>query len=182
METRRDKLGKEDKETLIDTIELLNARVNSLEKQVRALKKVLQLPSEAAVRVEKTPNNSSKPSGASYKAQLSKRVPQKRGPKVGHVGQSRANCAADEAVECRAKQGSECGEVLEGLPQHLIGSRQVIEIAPFAYTIREARCDEVDCPTCGERQRGTYPEGFEAGRRLDPGCNRSLCICTMPIR
>ena len=164
MATARDDLRKEDKETLIDTIELLKGRVNSLEKQVRELKKLLQLPSEGAVRVEKSPKNSSKPSGASYKGQLPKRVPQKRGPKVGHVGQSRANSAADEVVDCRARQCSECGEVLEELGQRLVGSRQVIEIPPFMYTVREARCYEVDCPTCGERQRGTYPAGFEAGQ------------------
>jgi transposase len=164
MGTQREELRQEDKERLIDTIELLNARVNSLEKQVRELKKLLQLPSEAAVRVEKTPKNSSKPSGSSYKAQLPKRVAQKRGPKVGHVGQSRANSPADEVVDCQAKQCSECGEVLEGLAQRVIGSRQVIEIPPFAYTVREARCYEVDCPNCGARQRGTYPAGFEAGQ------------------
>jgi len=168
MAIRRDELRKEEKETLIDTIELLNARVNSLEKQVRELKKLLQLPSEEAVRVEKTPKNSSKPSGTSYKGQVTKRVVQKRGPKVGHVGQSRANSVADEVVDCRAKQCGECGEVLEGLAQQVTGSRQVIDIPPFASTVREARCYEVDCPNCGARQRGTYPEGFEAGQTFGP--------------
>jgi hypothetical protein len=122
MKTRREALRQEDKERLIDTIELLSGRVNSLEKQVRELKKLLALPSEAAVRVEKTPKNSSKPSGSSDKAQVPKRVPQKRGPKVGHAGQSRANSPVDEVVDCRAKQCSECGEGLEGLAQRLVGS------------------------------------------------------------
>jgi hypothetical protein len=123
MTSQREDLRQEDKETLIETIEVLSGRVRSLEKQVRELKKLLALPSERAVRVEKTPKNSSKPSGSSEKAQVPKRVPQKRGPKVGHVGQSRTNSVADEVVDCQAKQCSECGEVLEGLAQRLVGSR-----------------------------------------------------------
>lgn len=164
METQRDRLRKLDQETLIDTIELLEQRVNSLEKQVRALKKLRQLPSEPAVRVSKTPDNSSKPSGQSEKAQLGWRVKGKRGPKVGHVGKSRCNSQPDEVIDCRARACSQCGQALGDLPQQLLGSRQVIDLPPFKYIVREARCYGVDCPRCGQAQRGSYPAGFEAGR------------------
>ena len=164
METQRDKLRQADKETLIELIELLQKRVNSLEKQVRELKKLMQVGPEPSKGVSKTPENSSIPSGQAYKAQKVNRIKQKRGPKVGHVGKSRQRSAADEVLECRAEVCSHCGEVLGQLAQQRLGSRQVIDLPPFEYVVREARCYGLNCPRCGSVQRGSYPSGFEVGR------------------
>jgi len=164
METKRERLRKLSPETLIDTIEVLEQRINGLEKQVRELKKLLQLPSTPSVRVNKTPENSSKPSGQSEKGQVIRRVKGKRGPKAGHLGQSRHNSTPDEIVDCRATVCSSCGETLVGLTQQEIGRRQVIDLPAFRYIVREARCYAVDCPACGHPQRGNYPVDFETGR------------------
>jgi hypothetical protein len=164
MDTQRDRLRELDQETLIDTIEVLEQRVTSLEKQGRELKKLRQLPSEPAVRLPKTPQNSSKPSGQSEKAQLAQRVKGKRGPKAGHPGKSGQNSTPNEVVDCLAKVCSQGGQGLAELPQQLLGSRQGIDLPPFEYMVREARCYGVACPRCGPAQRGSYPAGFELGR------------------
>ena len=171
MKTRRDELRALDQEALIDIVLLLEGRMKVLEKQMRQLKQLMQVPVAPAVHPAKTPENSSVPSGQSRKAEFPPRVKHKRGPKVGHEGKSRANQPPDEVVACRVQVCAACGHSLVEVPQERVGSRQVVDLVPLQVLVREARCYGVRCPECGVEQRGTYPEEFASegcfGRRLE---------------
>lgn len=164
MKTRRDELRELNKETLIDNLLLLEGRMKVLEQQVRDLRQLRQLPPAPASRPVKTPENSSLPSGQSNKAALKRRLKGKRGPKPGHVGRSRSNQLPDEVLECRASRCADCGHSLAEVAQEVFGSRQVIDILPMQYVVREARSYGCRCPQCGQEQSGVYPVGFEAER------------------
>lgn len=171
MKTRRDELRQLDKEALIDSLLLLEGRLKVLDRQVRELKRLMQWPTEPGARPAKTAQNSSVPPGQSRKANVARRVKQKRGPKAGHEGKSRENQPPDEVVECRARVCTGCGHSLVELAQERVGSRQMLDLVPLQSVVREARCYAVRCPECGVEQRGAYPEEFARegcfGRRLE---------------
>ena len=64
-------------------------------------------------------------------------------------------------LECRASQCAGCGHSLAEVAQERLGSRQVIDILPMQYVVREARSYGCRCPQCGQEQSGVYPVGFE---------------------
>ena len=163
MSQKRDDLRQYDKEELIDTIVLLRARLVTLEKRIAELEGQARPATPA-----KTPENSSIPSSQGWKAKPVKKPPAKRGPKVGHVGKSRAFSTPDEVVECRVAVCQGCGRDLTGIDQQPVSRRQVVDIPPIRPRVREARCYAVTCPDCGRRQVAAYPAGFESGRLLGP--------------
>lgn len=163
MSQTRDELRQLDKEELIDTILLLRARLVTLEKRVAELEGKARAAAPA-----KTPENSSIPSSQGWKAKRFKKIPAKRGPKVGHVGKSRTFSAPDEVIECRLVVCQGCGQDLTGVEQHPVGRRQVLDIPPIRPQVREAQCYAVTCPVCGQYQVAAYPAGFESGRLLGP--------------
>ena len=158
MNQSRDKLRQLDKEELIETILLLKARVATLEKRVA------ELEGKAQTAVDKTADNSSVPSSKSWKGRRVKPAPAKRGPKIGHVGNSRQPAVPDEIIDCRVGACEQCGHDLTLEQQRLVGSRQVIDIPPIRPQVREARRYAVTCPCCGQHQVGAYPTEFEADR------------------
>ena len=83
MSARRQQLEQLDKATLIDQHLLLEKRVETLERQLSELKRVM------GIQVRKTPRNSSVPPGQAPKANLKPGKKAKRGPKKGHAGRSR---------------------------------------------------------------------------------------------
>lgn len=160
MNQRREQLEQLNKEALIEGYLLLEDRVRSLEKQVSDMRQML------GAKLPKTPENSSKPSGQSQKANKRTSPPAKHGPKAGHRGQSRERSEVDEVIECRVSTCPSCGENLAQLPQHLAGRHQVIDVPPIRPVVRELRRYGCYCPGCGRYCRAAKVEGFEAGRVL----------------
>jgi len=162
MKERRKQLEELDKETLIAGHLLLEDRVRSLEKQVKDLRQLLekQLP--------KTPQNSSLPPSQSMKANQIDKPKARCGPPKGHRGKSRGRSQADEIIECRETSCRQCGYDLSGLPQHVAGRHQVVDIPPVRPLVREVLRYGRYCPQCGVYHRAAAPAGFETGRMVGP--------------
>ncbi len=158
MEQRRKQLEAIEKEALIEGYLLLEERVRSLEKQVSDLRELV------SSRQEKTPKNSSIPSGQSYKANKKDNGKAKRGAKVGHAGMSRGRSEPDEIIECRVAVCQACGEDLSLLRQHVASRHQVLDIPPIRPVVREVVRYGRYCPRCGVYHRAEAPTGFEVGR------------------
>lgn len=158
MKARREQREQLDREALIEGYLLLEERVRSLEKQVSDLRQLL------TSRLPKTPQNSSIPSGQSYKSNKRQEAKAKRGPKPGHAGKSRERSQPDEIIEYRVARCQACGEDLSWLPQHVVGRHQVIDIPPLRPIVREVVRYGRYCPRCGRYHRAEPPEGFERGR------------------
>lgn len=163
MSKKREQLRQLDKEALIDAHLLLEQRVRSLEKQVNDLDQLLKGLTPAPA---KTPENSSLPSGRSWKGQKSSKAQARRGPKAGHVGKSRPRREPDEIIACRVATCVECGTDLSGLVQHEVGRHQVLDIPPIRPIVREVVRYGRACPSCHHYQRAQAPVGFERGRVL----------------
>jgi transposase len=163
MSPKRDELRQLDKEALIDTIVRLRARLVTLEKRVAELEGQARVAAPA-----KSPENSSIPSSQGWTAKQVKKAQAKRGPKVGHLGKSRAFSTPDEVIECRVAVCQGCGQDLTGVEQQQVGRRQGLDIPPIRRQVREARCYAVTGPECGQQQVAAYPAGFENGRLLGP--------------
>jgi transposase len=170
VKNKRQQLQELNKEQLIDGYLLLVDRVHSLEKQVRDLRQLLE--GTVGEVPPKTPKNSSIASGQSRKADKRGKSQAKRGPKAGHVGNSRQRREPDEVSECRVGLCSVCGLDLSCLPQHEAGRHQVTDIPPMRPMIREVVRYGRYCPDCGTCQRASAPAGFETGRVFGPRLER----------
>ncbi len=143
---------------LIELVELLVARVLTLDKRVA------QLTKGTGKSVKKTSQNSSVPPSQDQKANRAKKDKKKRGAKPGHVGKSRQRVKAKEIVEHRVLQCHECGEDLSQRLQWLVGRRQVVDLPVVRPIVRDGLCYQTTCPNCKCQQTATYGEGFEKGR------------------
>jgi transposase len=159
---RRQELEQLDKADLIDGYLLLEKRLATLEAQMNTLKQAL------GIKPDKTSNNSSVPPSQEQKPNLKCKKKAKRGPKKGHVGQSRQRQDPDEIVECRASQCGCCGHDLSALPQHEAGRHQIIDLPPLRPVVREVVRYGRYCPGCQSYQRAAAPSGYEPGRVFGP--------------
>lgn len=155
-------LNELNKEQLIGLVELLLARVATLEKQVAQLKKGDE------TSIKKTAQNSSVPPSQDQKVNRSPKPKAKRGSKQGHPGTSRQRMEPDEIIECRVEQCQWCGLDLSDRAQWLVGSHQVIDLPPLRPIVREARRYRTLCPHCQRQQTADYSAGFEKGRMFGP--------------
>ena len=165
MSKKREQLRQLDKEALIDAHLLLEKRVRSLEKQVKDLKQLLL---GSAGSPAKTPQNSSMPSGQSWKEKKRCQAKAKRGPKAGHVGTSRQRSEPDEIIECRVAACVQCGTDLSGLVQHEVGRHQVMaticvtDTATLTITTMNDETPEPD-EVSDRYKQGYPPSGYTLG-------------------
>lgn len=150
------------REQLIELVELLLARVATLEKQVAQLKQ------GQAKAVKKTSGNSSVPPSQDQKANRPAQPKAKVGAKRGHTGSSRRRMEPDEIIECRVSHCQSCGMELTHCPQWVVGRHQVLDVPPIRPLVREARRYRTTCPNCQRQQTAVYPAGFEKGRMFGP--------------
>jgi transposase len=159
---RREELEQLDKATLIEGYLLLEKRLATLEGQVSALKQAF------GIKPEKTPDNSSVPPSQGQKANLKPNKKVKRGPKKGHIGQSRQRQEPDEVIECRVRACACCGHDLSAMAQHEAGRHQIIDLPPMRPVVREVVRYGRYCPGCHSYQRASAPIGYEPGRVFGP--------------
>jgi len=148
------------KAQLIELVELLLARVATLEKRVA------QLEAADQKKVPKTSQNSSVAPSQDQKANQAVDPAARRGAKPGHVGRSRERLTPDEIIECRVPCCQNCGTDLSGQAQWVVGRHQVIDIPPIKAVVREAWRYQTTCPQCKSQQTAAYAPGFERGRTL----------------
>jgi transposase len=158
MSNQRPNVSELNREQLVELVELLLARVSTLEKQVARLTKV-----EEKV-IQKTSQNSSVPPSQDQKSNRSSSPKAKRGAKAGHPGMSRQRAEPDEVIEYRVGACRGCGMDVTDRPQWVVGSHQVIDLPPQRAMVREARRYRTTCPHCQQQQTAEYGEGFEKGQ------------------
>jgi transposase len=146
------------REELIALLYELMNRVHELEEQLR-LKK---MPT--------TSKNSSQPPSRDFKPEKKqRRRNRKKGAKFGHEKQERALVEKpDKVFYALVDNCQRCHiNLLDRVPTQII-RRQVTELPEIKPVVIETQQYEVICPCCGKVQRGSLPEGLEAGRYFGP--------------
>ncbi len=130
---------------------------------------------ELEARLRQNPRNSSKPpSGeglgkpAPRPRSLRKKTGRRPGGQDGHKGATLMQVARP-AREIRHEPGccGRCGAGLEGRPVTGVERRQVFDLPPVRAEVTEHQLIERECG-CGQRTRGTAPQGAEAPVQYGP--------------
>lgn len=141
------------KEQLIDTICDQAIQIETLKSEIAALKKDSSTSS-------KPPSTDRKPNRTQSLRQPSGKP---NGGQPGHQGATRLQVEnPDMTIPCRPHHCARCGAGLAGVPGTPAGTRQEADIPPIQITVTAYRREEVVCPCCGERNRGSFPEGVNA--------------------
>jgi len=157
-ETAQAGIEEKSREELIAIIYELMGRIDELEEKLR----LKQLPT--------TSQNSSQPPSQDFKTEKKKRKrSKKKGAKPGHEKQERPLVEKpNKVIEAYVDNCKNCHlNLLDQVPVQVV-RRQVTELPEIKPVVIETRQYVVDCPCCGERQRGKLPEGLEAGRYFGP--------------
>src|SRR5215208_4095439 len=125
--------------------------------------RVAELEAELARRggPPKTPENSSVPPSAGFKANRAERRARRR--RGGHAGISRRRQAPDVIVRCRPARCAGCGAGLPVAGQRRVGRSQVVELPPVRPVVVEAWRYAARCRGCGARTVAEAPAGLEPG-------------------
>ena len=156
VKVKRDKLSREE---LIALINEMAKEINELKAEVARLK----LP-------RTTSKNSSQPPSRDFKSEKKKRKrSKKKGAQPGHEKQERQLVEKpNKVIDAYVDKCQNCNQnLLDQVPVKVV-RRQVTEIPEIKPVVIETRQYVVDCPSCGERQKGNLPEGLEAGRCFGP--------------
>jgi transposase len=141
-------------------IQALQERITKLEIELAQLKKLAKTSRNSSVPPSKEPKPNRKVGTKSKK---------KKGPPVGHPGQSRKRSEPDVVVECVPDCCSACGADLQDVEPVLVGINQVIDIPPVQPVVVEAHQYSVDCPRCHHQESAAYPTGMEPERVFGSG-------------
>jgi transposase len=137
----------------------LEAEIKSLQEQLaEALKKIQELEG----RLVKDSHNSSKPpSSDGYRHRTrSQREPSAKpsGGQPGHQGHTLMLVEQpDEVVTHRPQACEQCQQPLEGVRGKVVERRQVLDLPPWRVEVKEHQVEEVACPHCQQRTRGSFP-------------------------
>lgn len=118
--------------------------------------------------VGKHPQNSSVPPSAAVPPNRPPASSKKRGPKKGHAGRSRLRCQPDRLLPLRPERCHRCGEDLTGVPGHVRGRSQQVElpkVVPLVVEVVRYRCC---CPRCGTKNIAASPWGWNPRQRFGP--------------
>jgi transposase len=138
--------------------------LNSLPEAIRLYVQYLEARvHELEVRLAKNSSNSSKPPGSDGFKKKTKSMRGKSGKKPGaqpgHAGKRLAqvekpNFTVDHApTTCKG-----CGENLNEVAGSCAEKRQVFDVPKPQVIVTEHRAIEKQCPCCGDRSRGIFPE------------------------
>jgi transposase len=158
------------------TVEQLLLRVAELEAVVarqaaeiaRLIAEVEQLRGSGGNRAggRKNPQNSSIPPSAATPPNRPTAPAKKRGPKKGHAGRSRFRCQPDQVLDLRPTQCRCCGADLLGVPSHVRGRSQQVELPPVKPLVVEVVRYRCRCPNCGTKNTAASPAGWNPRQRF----------------
>jgi transposase len=158
----------------VPTVEQLLARNAELEALVlRQAAEITRLSAEVE-RLRspgpsgKTPQNSSLPPSAATPPNRSPAPAKQRGAKKGHPGRSRRRCQPDQSFDLRPTHCRWCGADLSGVPGHLRGRSQQVELPPVKPQVIEIARYRCRCPNCGARNTAALPSGWNPRQRFGP--------------
>ena len=154
----------------------LEARVQTLQKQNRALRE----------RLTQNSRNSSRPPSSDPPQSPPRRRPRgqrRRGGQPGHPGHTRTLLPVeevDEVVVLKPDRCSGCHAPLWGDDPALF-RHQVIEIPPIQPVVTEYQWHQLVCPHCGETTRASWPKGVPSGT-YGPRVHATVALCTGAYR
>jgi transposase len=167
--------------TVDPTVPELLARIAELERlgasQAAEIQRLLALVAEQATEIERlrsgsgsrrTPQNSSVPPSAAVPSNRPVTSVQKHGPKKGHPGRSRRRCQADQQWSLRPERCRGCGADLLGVPGHVRGRSQQVELPPVKPLVVEVVRYRCRCPHCGTKNTAALPVGWNPHQRFGP--------------
>lgn len=146
------------KAELITLLNQLLDRVAYLEAEVERLK-----------RPPPNSQNSSQPPSRDQKANLGQSRRRKRcGARPGHARMERPLVEHPDRLLVAGVERCVCGVDLRQVAPLAVTRRQVTELPVVKPLVIETQQHLVQCPGCGQVQRGELPEGLEAGRVFGP--------------
>src|SRR3989440_12771072 len=154
----------------------LEARVQTLQKQNRALRE----------RLTQNSRNSSRPPSSDPPQSPPRRRPRgqrRRGGQPGHPGHTRSLVPVEEVdavVVLKPDQCRGCHAPLSGDDASPF-RHQVIEIPPIKPVITEYQWHQLPCPACGETTRAPWPDGVPSGT-YGPRVHATVALCTGAYR
>jgi transposase len=163
-------------EARLESLKALEARVHTLQEQVRTLEE----------RLKQTSRNSSRPpSSDPPQAQRPKRPRsgRRRGGQPGHRGQTRTLIPVEdvhEVVPIKPEQCASCHAPLSG-DDPTPFRHQVIEIPPIEPVVTEYQWHQLVCPDCGETTRAPWPKGVPSGT-YGPRVHATVALCSGSYR
>jgi transposase len=172
--SRRDELielCRREPEKVVDLLVALEAKVASLEVRLNRTSKNSDKP-PSSDRLKKPPRQRSK----------SKRKP---GGQKGHRGTTlKFSDKPDKIIHHGLEYCQTCGASLDQIEGAVVSRRQEIEIPEKPVQIIEHQCLEKQCPGCGCRNRGHWPEhlsgNVQYGRRFKAFCTYLLNYQLLP--
>jgi transposase len=167
-ETAKLKIEELSREELIALIYEMAKKINELEAEIVRSK-----------RAPTTSQNSSLPPSRDFKGSTSKKRKRhkRKGAQAGHEKHERALVdKPNKIIEVYVDHCENCHvNLLDQVPVQVV-RRQITELPEIKPVVIETRQYEVACPCCGKLQRGTLPEGLEAGRYFGPRLEATVTL------
>jgi transposase len=142
-------------------------QIRQQQEQIQRQQKEIQLlktrVTELEGRLAKNSSNSSKPPGSDGLNKKTKSMrdksDKKQGAQQGHAGKGRSQVKNPDVVVNHAPTSCVgCGFKLDQVDGTCVEKRQVFEIPQPKIEVTEHRTEEKQCPCCGVRNRGSFPE------------------------
>ena len=166
------------KETVVRVLLRMDARIHSLEQQVRDLTTRLDLSDKRVRHLEeqlaKNSHNSSKPpSSDGFKKpspkSLRKKSKRKSGGQPGHTGHTLKRAEKpDHTEKHRVESCACCGRSLAGQQPESVEKRQVQDLPPLRLILTEYQAETKTC-CCGHLNKAAFPEGVNAPGQYGEG-------------
>ena len=150
-------------EAVVALVEGLLERIERLEERIELLES----------KASKTSRNSSKPpSGDGFGKKvrsLRRKSEKKSGGQEGHSGSTlELSQEIDKTLKHEVSQCATCGASLEGEEVKDTWSRQVHDLPEIKLEVTEHVVEVKDCPQCGQRNEGAFPEGVNSVVQYGP--------------
>jgi len=154
------------KEQLVELVLVLYQTIQTLETRIAAF--------------EKNSSNSSKPPSSDFLPKRNQSIRQPSGKpsggQTGHSGTTHMQVKhPDTIIPCTPSLCEQCGTDLSNVSGNLTGIRQEADIPPIAVTVTEYQQEEIVCPCCQHRNKGSFPEGIKGSFQIG-GNLKSLVV------
>ena len=149
-------------EELLAQNTLLRAENEALRKRVAYLEGVVgELSGQVKSLLLQTSRNSSKaPSGDRKRLKPTRKKSNKTvGGQKGHKGETLELVSEPDTVVLHEAERCECGMSLTEVNTQGLEQRQVFELPALPLEITEHRAEIKQCPSCGQKAKGSFPEG-----------------------
>ncbi len=138
------------------TMQQQQARIQQLEARVHELE----------ARLSKNSSNSSKPPGSDGFKKKTKSLrgttDKKQGAQQGHIGRGLAQVSNPDQIVTHVPSNCQgCGCNLQYINGACAEKRQQFDIPPIEVEVTEHQVFEKQCPCCGEKSRGSFPDNIK---------------------